>query len=81
MTPELADVIEAGRALNEDEREIAALVLLHGDAENNVDAAEEWGEAVNRRLDELLSGKVKPVSGRESLAKARAMLASIGDET
>ena len=27
MTPELADVIEAGRALNDDEREIAALLI------------------------------------------------------
>ncbi len=80
MTPELADVIEAGRALNDDEREIAALVLLHGDAENNVDVAEEWGEAVNRRLDELLSGKVKPVSFRESLATARAKSAALRDE-
>ena len=64
MTPELADVIEAGRALNDDEREIAALVLLHGDAENNVDAAEEWSETVSRLLAELLSGKFKPVSLR-----------------
>lgn len=80
MTPELADVIEAGRALNDDELEIAALVLLHGDAENNVDVAEEWSETVRRLLAELLSGKVKPVSLRESLAKARAKSAALRDK-
>ena len=80
MTPELADVIEAGRALNDDEREIAALVLLNGDTENDVHVAEEWNETVNRRLDELLSGKVKPVSVRDSLARARAKSAALRDE-
>ena len=80
MTPELADVIEAGRALNDDELEIAALVLLHGDAENNVDVAEERSETVRRLHAELLSGKVKPVSLRESLAKARAKSAALRDK-
>jgi hypothetical protein len=80
VTPELADVIEAGRALNDDELEIASLVLLHGDAENNVDVAEEWSETVRRLLAELISGKVKPVSLRESLAKARAKSAALRDK-
>jgi len=38
-----------------------------------VDAA--WDETIKRRLDELMSGKVKPVSGRETRAIARARLA------
>lgn len=76
MTPGLADYIEAGRALDADEREIAALALQHvGEAEQaEVDAA--WDEAISRRLDELMSGKVKPVSGRETLAIARARSAA-----
>ena len=38
-----------------------------------IDAA--WEETIHRRLDELLSGKVTPVSGRETRAIARARLA------
>lgn len=46
-----------------------------------VDAAEQarvdsaWDETIDRRLDELISGKVEPVSGRETRAIARALLA------
>lgn len=81
MTPELADVIEAGRALNDDDREIAALVLLHGDAKDEVEVEDEWNETVHRRLDELISGKVKPLSGRETLAKVRAKSAALRNDT
>lgn len=71
MTPKLADYIEAGKALDADEREIAALALQQvGEAEQaEIDTA--WDEAIDRRLDELTSGKVKPVSGRETIALAR----------
>lgn len=81
MTPELADVIEAGSALSDDDREIAALVLLHGDAETDVEVADEWNETVNRRLEEIISGKVELVSGRETLAKARAKSAAMRHDT
>lgn len=76
MTPKLADFIEAGRALDADEREIAAMALQQVDASEQeaVDAA--WDEAIERRLDELVSGKVTPVSGRETLAIARARSAA-----
>ena len=75
MTPRLADYIEAGKALDADEREIAALALQQVDEteQSEIDAA--WDEVIDRRLDELLSGKVKPVSGRETLAMGRALLA------
>ncbi|GAB3264495.1 hypothetical protein GCM10027562_29090 [Arthrobacter pigmenti] len=39
-----------------------------------IDAA--WDEAIARRLDELMSGKVTPVSGRETRAIARARSAA-----
>lgn len=38
-----------------------------------VDAA--WDETIDRRLDELASGKAQPVSGRETIAIARARAA------
>lgn len=81
MTPELAAYIEAGRALNEGEREIAGLVLLQGDDVDEAAIEAEWSETVNRRLDELLSGKVKSVSGRETIAMLRARSAALRDGT
>lgn len=75
MRPKLADYIEAGKALDADEREIAALALQQVDEteQSEIDAA--WDEVIARRLDELVSGKIKPVSGRETLAMGRALLA------
>jgi hypothetical protein len=45
----------------------------HETKQAEVDAA--WEETVLRRLEELMSGKVEPVSGRETRAIARARLA------
>lgn len=75
MTSRLAEYIEAGKAFDADEREIAALALQQVDdgEQTSIDAA--WDEAIDRRLDELMNGKVEPVSGRETRAMARALLA------
>lgn len=35
-----------------------------------------WDETIARRLDDLISGKVKPVSGRETIAIARVRSAA-----
>lgn len=76
MTPNLADYIAEGKSLSADEREIAALALQQiGDAEQaDVDAA--WDEEVDRRVDEITSGKVGLVDGEETRRMARAMLAA-----
>lgn len=76
MTPELADYIEAGKALDADEREIAALALLRVDDAERAEIDAAWEEAIDRRLDELVTGKVEPVSGWETLATARARSAA-----
>ncbi len=76
MTPKLADYIEAGRALDADEREIAALALQQIDEAEQAEIDAAWDDAIDRRLDELTSGNVKPVSGRETLAIARARSAA-----
>lgn len=72
MTPKLSDYIEAGRSLDVDEREIAALALQQLDQTEQAEIDAAWDEAIDRRLDELTSGEVKPVSGRETIAIARA---------
>lgn len=76
MTPSLADYIRAGKALDADERELAALALQQVDAAEQAEVDEAWDQAVDRRLKELVGGKVKPVSGRETIAIARARSAT-----
>lgn len=76
MTPKLADYIEAGKALNADEREIAALALQQVDETEQAEIDVAWDETIERRLDELISGKVQAVSGRETIAIARARSAA-----
>ena len=76
MASKLEDYIAEGRALDADEREIAAFALQQVDEaeQDEVDAA--WDETIDRRLDELMSGEVEPVSGRETVAIARARSAA-----
>lgn len=76
MTPRLADYIAAGKALDADEREIAALALQRVDESERGEIDAAWDETIDRRLEELMSGKVKPVSGRETIAIARARSAA-----
>ena len=76
MTPKLADYIEAGKALDADEREIAAVAIQQVDEVEQAEIDAAWDETIDRRLDELLSGKVRAVSGRETIALARARSAA-----
>ena len=78
MAQELAEYIEAGYALKPDERlEAARMLLLSVDRDADTAQAEvdaEWDAVIARRVEELLSGEVEPVSGRESFARIRARL-------
>lgn len=76
MTSSLAKYIESGKALDADEREIAALALQHVDESEQAEVDAAWDEEIDRRVDEILSGKVQLVSGRETHAMAKAMLAA-----
>ncbi|MCL2089781.1 MAG: addiction module protein [Micrococcales bacterium] len=76
MTPRLADYIEAGRALDADEREIAALALQHVDESEQAEIDAAWDEEVDHRVEEILTGKVALVDGEETLAMARARMAA-----
>ncbi|GAB3252463.1 addiction module protein [Arthrobacter pigmenti] len=75
MTSKLADYIEAGKTLDADEREIAALALQQVDETEHAGIDAAWDETIDRRLDELTSGTVAPVSGRETRAMGRDLLA------
>lgn len=75
MTSRLQDYIAEGRTLDADEREIAALSLRQVDEDRQAEVDAAWDATINRRLDELLSGKVETVSGRATRAKARELLA------
>lgn len=76
MTPKLSEYIESGKALDADEREIAALALQHVDESEQAEVNAAWDEEIDRRVDEIISGKVQLVSGRETHAMAKAMLAA-----
>lgn len=66
MTPKLADYIAEGRNLSADEREIAALALqqISETEQDEVDAA--WGEEIDRRVNDIVAGKVELVDGEET---------------
>lgn len=76
MSSKLRDYIEKGKSLSADEREIAALALQEADETEQAEIDDAWDETIDRRLTELLDGTVKPVSGRETIAIARARSAA-----
>lgn len=72
MTPRLERYIDAGRHLDADERELAALALQSVGEEDQDEVDRAWAEEVERRIDEVIEGGVTLVSGRETLEKARS---------
>jgi len=76
MNPKLEAYIEEGTAFSADEREIAAIALLHigSNEQTEIDAA--WNEEINCRVDEIISGKVELVDGEETRRMAREKLAA-----
>jgi len=74
----LAEYIEAGLALTEDERLLAARQLLISvDRDTDTDQAgidASWDAEIDRRLDDIASGKVELVSGEQTRAMGRARL-------
>jgi len=71
----LAQYIEAGRALDPDEREIAALALQ--DAGDGDDLDPSWRPELRRRLDDIdKNGDAVLDDYEESMARLRAELAA-----
>ena len=80
MTPKLVDYIEAGKALDADERLEAAHQLLLS-VDRDVDATEAevasvWDETIDRRVEDVLSGDADLVDGREAHARVSAEIAA-----
>lgn len=74
MGSKLEDYIEAGKRLDPDEREVAALALQHVDEAERADVDAAWGAEVDRRVQEIMSGEVELVDSQETFAIAREML-------
>lgn len=76
MTPRLLDYIEAGKALDADERLEAAhqlLLSVDQDAETSqLDINAAWDETVARRVAEIVNGTARLVNGREAHERVRA---------
>jgi Putative addiction module component len=77
----LADYIEAGKALDADERlEAAHQVLLSVDRDagaDRVDIDKAWDEAVDRRVKGIVSGEAPLVDGREAHTQVHAEIAAL----
>lgn len=76
MASKLEDYIAEGRALDANEREIAALALQRVDEAEQAEVDAAWDETIDRRLNGHTSGEAEPVSGRETIAIARARSAA-----
>lgn len=76
MTSGLADFIEAGKALDVDERIEAAHALLlsvdTAEAEPQRDIDEAWDRTIDRRVTEIVTGTAAMVDGPEAHARLRA---------
>jgi len=81
MTPKLAEYIEAGKALDANERlEAAHQLLLSVDREagaDQVDIDKAWDEVIDRRVKEIVSGEAPLVDGREAHSQVRAEIATL----
>ncbi|MGB4777270.1 addiction module protein [Microbacterium sp.] len=72
------DVYEAGLKLASDERAAVAYRLLDSlPDDESVDFGAPWREIFRRRIDEVETGQVPLVSGRESQARVQALLAEL----
>ena len=76
MTEEASDILKRALALPPEARAAIAGSLLESLDENPPDPAVEaaWSEEIARRIEELDSGKVKPIPWEEARRQIAAML-------
>ncbi|HTS37925.1 MAG TPA: addiction module protein [Candidatus Solibacter sp.] len=76
MTEEASDILKRALALPPEARAAIAGSLLESLDENPPDPAVEaaWSEEIARRIEELDSGKVKPIPWAEARRQIAAML-------
>jgi putative addiction module component (TIGR02574 family) len=76
MTPQVSELLEKALALSTQERGLLAARLIDslddGPAEEGVEEA--WQEEINRRMDDIRSGRVKTIPGEEVRVRLNARL-------
>ncbi len=72
------DILSSLRALSRDERAEVAheLILSLDEGQEDAGAASEWRTEVQRRADEVLSGKASTVDARQAVQELRVKLKS-----
>lgn len=76
MASKLEDYIAQGKALDVDEREIAALELQRVDETEQAEIDAAWDAEIDRRVDEVVNGEIALVDGEETLASIHKMIAA-----
>jgi putative addiction module component (TIGR02574 family) len=75
MTRELSELLEKALALPVEARAALANSLLESlDQTIDVGVEEDWKEEIGRRIAELDSGKVKPISSAEARRQIESIL-------
>ena len=74
--PSTAEIIHEAEALPVEERTLVVDSLLRSLNPPDPEIDRQWGACAKRRLQELRSGRVKPIPGEEVFAKIRARLAT-----
>ncbi len=73
--PSTAEIIKEAESLPVEERTVVVDSLLRSLNPPDPEIDRKWAAVAKRRLEELRSGRVKPVPGEEVFAKIRQRLA------
>jgi putative addiction module component (TIGR02574 family) len=73
--PSTAEIIHEAKALPVEERTVVVESLLRSLNPPDPEIDRKWADVAKRRLEELRSGRVKPVPGEEVFAKLRQRFA------
>ena len=74
--PSTAEIIHEAEALPVEERALVVESLLRSLNPPDPEIDRKWARVAKRRLDELRSGRVKPVPGEEVFARIRERFAT-----
>ena len=73
--PNTAEIIQEAESLPVEERTLVVESLLRSLNPPDPETDKKWAAVAKRRLEELRSGRVKPVPGEEVFAKIRQRFA------
>lgn len=80
MTPQVSELLEKALALSSEERGLLVDRLVESldnePAEPGVEAA--WDEEINRRIEDIRSGRVKTIPGEQVLGRLKARRRNAG---